>query len=443
LNSKIFTDYQETLDYFFHSRPHGTIKLGLSRIFKLLELIGHPQTKFKALQIAGTNGKGSVTRLLSTIFTELAFRTGANYSPHLVRFNERITFNNQLITDQEIVELANDIYDAVNIMDKLSEEMKPSFFECTTAMAFKFFEKMACDIAAVEVGLGGRLDATTSLNPVITAITSIGLDHVKTLGDTIEKIAYEKAGIIKEKTPIICGTNISEAVSVIKTVAEKRKAAFYQYKQDYDYEIVQNKINDNMFHFFSKKKDIKDIKIKLNGIHQMKNASTAIMAYLTFCEKQDIEFSVETLKKAIWNANWPGRFEILAEDPVIIVDGAHNVEGIDALIENWKVYYGEEKPILLTGMLSGKDYTHIVKVLSNISSSVIITEPNSPRETDTSLIIREYCKHKKENEVVYLPDHKEACMKALALSGRTKHPILITGSLYVIGYLKEIIKKNH
>ncbi len=443
MNSKIFTDYQETLDYFFHSRPHGTIKLGLSRIFKLLELIGHPQTKFKALQIAGTNGKGSVTRLLSTIFTEMSFRTGANYSPHLVRFNERITFNNQLISDQEIVELANDIYDAVNTMDNMSEEMKPSFFECTTAMAFKYFEKKTCDIAAVEVGLGGRLDATTSLNPIVTAITSIGLDHVKTLGDTIEKIAYEKAGIIKERTPVICGTDISEAVSVIKGIAEERNAPFYQYKKDYDYEIVESQINNNKFHFYSKKIDIKGIKIKLNGTHQMKNASTAIMTYLTFCEKQGIKFSINNLKMALWNAYWPGRFEKLSDEPLIIVDGAHNVEGIDSLIENWKMYYGKEKPILLTGMLSGKDFTSIVKSLAEISTSVIITEPNSPRETDTSLIIKEYLKHKKETDVVYLPDHKASCMKALDLSREKKVPILITGSLYVIGYLKEIMNSNH
>lgn len=365
-----FTHYQEALDYFFHSRPHGTIKLGLSRINRLLELIGNPQKKFNAIQIAGTNGKGSVTRLLSTIFTELSFKTGANYSPHLISFNERMTYNNQLISNTEIVELANDIYEAVNSMDQISEEMRPSFFECTTAMAFKYFEKKACDIAAVEVGLGGRLDATTSLDPVVTAITSIGLDHVKTLGDTIEKIAYEKAGIIKYQTPIICGTDITEAVSVIKMIAKEKDAPFYQFSKDYYYEAVENTINKNVFNFYSRKIDIKDIQLKMNGTHQMKNASTAIMAYLIYCEKKDLDVSVETLKKAISIANWPGRFEKLSDDPLIIVDGAHNTEGIDALVENWKIYYGELKPILLTGMLSGKDYTNIVKALSDISSSV-------------------------------------------------------------------------
>jgi len=443
LKKQLFTDYQQTLDYFFHSRPHGTIKLGLQRICKLLELIGNPQHNFDALQIAGTNGKGSVTRLLSTIFTELAFRTGANYSPHLVRFNERISYNNKLISNEEIVTMANSIYEAVHSMDQISEEMKPSFFECTTAMAFKFFQYKACDVAAVEVGLGGRLDATTSLYPVVTAITSIGLDHVKTLGNTIEKIAYEKAGIIKHETPIICATDLPEAVNVVQNVAKERCAPIYEFSKDYNYEVVETKIDDNTFHFFSKKKDIKNIKLKMNGIHQMKNASTAIMAYLVYCEKKEMPLRVDALKSALASATWPGRFEKLSDNPLIIVDGAHNGEGIDALTNNWKIYFQQVKPILITGMLSGKDYTQIVKSLSDITNSVIITEPNSPRDTDTSVIVNEYKKHKKTEDVFYVSDHKQACMKALELSVQKQLPILITGSLYVIGYLKEIFTSVH
>lgn len=443
MKTKIFTDYQQVLDYFFNSRPHGTIKLGLKRILKLLELIGNPQNNFNSIQVAGTNGKGSVTRLLSTIFTDLTFQTGANYSPHLVNFNERITCNNRLINNNEVVELANDIHDAVSTMDEISPDMKPSFFECTTAMAFKFFEKKACDIAAVEVGLGGRLDATTSLKPVITVITSIGLDHVKTLGDTIEKIAYEKAGIIKNETPIICGTHKPQAIAVIREVAKANKAPIYQFSKDYYFEIVKNRIDDNIFNFFTPKTQFKNIKLKMNGIHQMKNASTAIMSYLIYCERQNIKVSLDKLKNAIWNSNWPGRFEKISSNPLIIVDGAHNTQGIDMLLENWKIYFGQEKPILLTGMLSGKDYTHIVQVLSDISSAVVITEPNSPRDTDTSIIVKEYKKHKKECDVHYISDHKEACLKALNLSNLHNNPILITGSLYVIGYLKEIMKTYH
>ena len=440
MTKKIFSDYQETLDYFFHSRPHGTIKLGLERIKRLLHLIGNPQTSFDALQIAGTNGKGSVTRFLSTIFTESGFKTGANYSPHLVRFNERITYNNEMISDEDIVIIANEIYEAVDTMDKISEEMKPSFFECATAMAFKYFQKKDCEIAAVEVGLGGRLDATSALNPDVTAITSINFDHVKTLGDTIEKIAFEKAGIIKSNTPMICGTDLPDAVNIIEMVAREKKAPFYRYLEDYHYFSVKNELNANEFHFQSKKLDINNLKLKMNGIHQMKNASTAIMAYLLYCEVKGLEYSVDVISRSFEKAYWPGRFEKISEDPIIIVDGAHNGEGIDSLIENWKIYFNAQKPILLTGMLSGKDYHTICKVLSDISDSVIITEPNSPRDTDTSLIVQEYLKHKEKQEVFYLPEHKEACLKALELSQHDNLPILITGSLYVIGYLKEIMR---
>jgi len=435
----IFRNYQETLDYFFHSRPHGTIKLGLERIKRLLHLIGNPQTSFDSLQIAGTNGKGSVTRFLSTIFTESGFKTGANYSPHLVRFNERITCNNEMISDEDIVNIANEIYEAVDSMDKISEEMKPSFFECATAMAFKYFQKNDCEIATVEVGLGGRLDATSALNPDVTAITSINFDHMKTLGDTIEKIAFEKAGIIKSNTPMICGTDMTDAVRVIEMVAREKKAPLYQFLEDYHYIAVKNELNANEFHFQSKKLNMNNLKLRMNGTHQMKNASTAIMAYLVYCEVKGLEYSTDVIRRSLEKAYWPGRFEKISDDPIIIVDGAHNGEGIDALIENWQIYFSAQKPILLTGMLSGKDYHQICKVLSDISDSVIITEPNSPRETDTSLIVQEYSKHKEKQAVAYLPDHKEACLKALEQAQRKKIPILITGSLYVIGYLKEIM----
>ena len=397
MDKKEFTDYNETLDYFFHSRPHGTIKLGLSRIKKLLDLIGSPQKAYHSLQIAGTNGKGSVTRLLSTIFTELSCKTGANYSPHLVRFNERITYNNKLISDNEIVEIANELLEAVDKMDQISEEMRPSFFECATAMAFKYFEKKGCDIAVVEVGLGGRLDATSSLEPVVTAITTIGLDHVKTLGDTIEKIAFEKAGIIKHGTPVISGSDLPEANKIIKEVAKEKKAPYYQFSKDFHFETVKNKIDSNVFNFYSKAIDIKNIKLKMNGLHQMKNASTAIMTYLLYCEFMGKDYNIKSLRNAIEGANWPGRFEQLSVNPLIIVDGAHNSEGISALIENWKIYFGDDKPILLTGMLSGKDIKYIIKALSDLSQAVIVTEPNSPRETDTSIIVKEYTKYKRVN----------------------------------------------
>jgi dihydrofolate synthase/folylpolyglutamate synthase len=446
-NTKIrtFDNIDDTLQYFFKSRPHGTIKLGLQRIKTLLRNIENPEKSFKSIQVAGTNGKGSVTRILSTIFTTLGFRTGANYSPHLVKFNERITFNNELIRDEDIVKVANQLSEAVFLMDSQSEDMKPSFFECTTAMAFKYFENRRVDVATVEVGLGGRLDATTALHPEITVITSIGLDHTKTLGETIPLIASEKAGILKEETPLVCGTYKKEAVEVINKVAAEKKVKVYQIEKDYSFEAVRNKINSNIFNFHSENMNIENIELKMNGFHQFQNASTAIMAYLAFCNKIGIEADIHALKNALKNAFWPGRFEVLNETkkPYVVVDGAHNPEGINALIKNWKTYFPGKKPVLLTGMLSGKKYSSMTSELAAISEEIVVTEPNAPRETDTQLIFNEYKKHKSERQVHYMADHIKACERAFELSEKYDSPILITGSLYVIGYLKKIMLENY
>ncbi|HOO31770.1 MAG TPA: folylpolyglutamate synthase/dihydrofolate synthase family protein [Thermotogota bacterium] len=442
---KKFDNIEDTLQYFFKSRPHGTIKLGLQRINTLLRNAGNPEKSFKSIQIAGTNGKGSVTRMLSTIFTTLGFRTGANYSPHLVQFNERITFNNEMISDDEIIKTANQLIEPVSLMDKQSEEMKPSFFECTTAMAFKYFENRRVDVATVEVGLGGRLDATTALHPEVTVITSIGLDHTKTLGDTIPLIAAEKAGIIKEETPLVCGAYKKEAVDVIQKVAEERKAKMYLINRDYSFEKVSTRINSNIFNFQSENLTIENVELKMNGTHQFQNASTAIMAYLAFCEKTGIHPDISALKNGLKNTFWPGRFEVLNEagKTPIIIDGAHNPEGIDALMENWNIYFPAKRTVLLTGMLSGKDYSYMTSRLASISEEIVVTEPNAPRETDTQLIVEAYGKVKNASEVHYLSDHGEACEKAFELALKYDSPILITGSLYVIGYLKKIIQEKY
>jgi dihydrofolate synthase/folylpolyglutamate synthase len=440
-----FENIDDTLQYFFKSRPHGTIKLGLQRIKTLLRNAGNPENSFKAIQVAGTNGKGSVTRILSTIFTTLGLRTGANFSPHLVKFNERITFNNEMISDEDIVTVANQLSEAVAVMDAQSEEMKPSFFECTTAMAFKYFENKRVDVAAVEVGLGGRLDATTALTPDVTVITSIGLDHTKTLGDTIPLIAAEKAGIIKEEVPLVCGTTKKDAVEIIAHVANKKNAKMYLMNRDYSFEVLSNQINSNRFTFHSENLTLDNIELTMNGIHQFQNASTAIMAYLAYCEKNTIDPDIDALRKGLKKAYWPGRFEVLneTEKNPVIVDGAHNPEGIKALIKNWNIYFPEKKAVLLTGMLSGKDYAFMTSQLSSISKEVIVTEPNAPRETDTRLIVDAYKKMRDAHDVHYEPEHIKACEKAVELSRIHDAPILITGSLYVIGYLKKIIQENY
>jgi len=446
MTKDIFSDYDSAVDFLFNSRPHGTIKLGLERIKKLLSFLDNPQQTFQSIQTAGTNGKGSVTRTLSTLMNTAGFKTGANYSPHLTRFNERITIDNKEISNNEVVRAVNRIHPAVTKMDNISEEMRPSFFECVTALAFQFFKSKKVDTAAVEVGLGGRLDATTALSPIITVITSIGLDHTKTLGDTIEKIAYEKAGIIKPGTPIISGVQQKEACAVIEAIAKEKEAPFYQLGSDFNYTATGFKPGQNTMDFFDQRNNavLKDVTVSLNGEHQLANTATALMAYQLFCEITSNPFDEGVIRQALSTVFWPGRFEIISHRdpqlhrPLIVVDGAHNQQGISALVRNWRHYFKTSRPVLLTAMLSGKEYEKMVKELSSISGDVIVTEPKSPRKTDTQLILNAYKKYKNDEELTYYPDHRKACTNALYKADENT-PLLITGSLYAIGYLKEII----
>jgi len=439
-----FENIEQVIDYLYFKRPHGQVKLGMERIEYLVEKLGKPNLEYNTIHVAGTNGKGSVTRTLSTIFTEMGFTVGANYSPHLVKFNERITVNNENISDEEIVEVVNRLYPVIEEMDSISEEMKPSFFEIISAMGFEYFKMKQVDLAIIEVGLGGRYDATSVVHPDVCVITNVGFDHMKTLGNTLAKIAFEKSGIIKDFIPVVTGSEEIEALEVIREVSEEKKTRLHVLNEGFSYIDKNMKIAENVFDFSDDKYRFEDLVLNLNGIHQFKNCSVAIKAYIEYCVKNDIEVDENSLRNALKKVFWPGRLELVSDNPQIIVDGAHNKQGIDALVENWKTYFPGIRPILLTGMLSDKEFDEMTKKLSDLAVKVVVTEPNAPRETDTSLIVDSYKKNMPDDSVFYFKDHESACKKALELSSEVSGkgtPILVTGSLYVIGYLKEILLK--
>ncbi len=439
MNEKVFfSDIRQVIDYLYFKRPHGQVKLGMQRIEYIMEKLGNPQKMYKTIHVAGTNGKGSITRTLSTILTETGLKVGANYSPHLVKFNERITVNDENISDDDIVEVMNHLHPVIEEMDRISEEMKPSFFEIITAMAFEYFKMKEVDAAVIEVGLGGRFDATSVVVPQVCVISNVGFDHMKTLGDTLAKIAFEKSGIIKRGIPVITGSEEPEALEVITRRCLEENSELYVLRNEFCYEPVKTVMSANVFDYSDEELRMKNLELNLNGLHQFKNCSVAIKAYKEYCKSTNTEFDEKSVRNALKKVNWAGRFEKISDSPVIVIDGAHNMQGVDALIENWNTYFPGEKPVLLTGMLSDKEFGPMIKKLACLSGHVVVTEPEAPRETDTMLIFNAYKEHLPEDSVFYFSDRNEACEKAKELSDYFGIPILITGSLYVIGYLKEI-----
>ena len=432
----IFKTMDDFYSFLYESRPHQQIKLGLERIFKLSRQLGHPERAFRSIHVAGTNGKGSVTRMISAFLTDMGYTVGANYSPHLVNFSERITLNEEPVSDEDLLRVLNAVYPAIERMDRLDQKMKPSFFEIVTLLAFEYFREKKADFASIEVGMGGRLDASNILRPEVCVITSIGFDHMKSLGNTLAKIAGEKAGIIKKKVPLVCGAISAEAAATIRSRAKKMESPAFCLGEGYSYYPRLCAIDDNRFDYFEPGYALKDISVRLNGRHQFLNGATAICAYRRLCDRTGIPYREETVRSVLRKISWPARFERIATAPDIIIDGGHNPPAFETLVKAWRDYYGKQKAIFVTGILSDKDYPKMIEVIAPILSHVIVTEPKAGDRVRIEEVAEAFRERLEGVQTELIKDHREACVRALALSGGEK-PILSAGSLYLVGYIKD------
>ncbi|HNR63088.1 MAG TPA: folylpolyglutamate synthase/dihydrofolate synthase family protein [Thermotogota bacterium] len=432
----VFKTMDEFYEFLYESRPHQQIKLGLERIFCLSRRLGYPEKSFRSIHIAGTNGKGSVTRMISSFLTAMGYTVGANYSPHLINFSERITLNDEPIPDKDCLRVLNAIYPAIAQMDQMDQKMKPSFFEIVTIMAFQYFMEEKVDFASIEVGMGGRLDASNILRPEVCAITSIGFDHMKSLGNTLAMIAGEKAGIIKKKVPVVCGAIRPEAAAAIRKRARLMESRAYFIGEDYSFYPKHCAIDDNRFDYFEPGYSLKDISLRLNGRHQFLNAATAICAYRRLCYRTGVLYQEETVRSVLRKVTWPGRFERIATAPDIVIDGGHNPPAFETLVKAWREYYGDQKAIFVTGILADKDYPRMIEIIAPILSHVIVTEPKAGERVQIEEVAEAFRERVGGVQTELIKDHREACRRALALSGKEK-PILSAGSLYLVGYIKE------
>ena len=420
-------NYTEALEY-IHGVSWTFCKPGLERIGELCERLGHPQKKLRFIHVAGTNGKGSTSAMLDSVLRAAGYKTGLYTSPYIRVFNERMRVNGENISDCELAELTEYIKP---IADQMTDS--PTEFELITALAFEYFARNNCDVVILEAGMGGRLDSTNIIDTsVLSIITGIALDHTAFLGDTVEKIAAEKAGIIKCEVPILYGGIDDSAEKIIKDKALEMNSFFT--RVDYDKLCVKDMTLDGTVFNFGK---LENLKIKLLGSYQPRNAAIVVSA-VEILRQNGFEISEGAMREGLSCAEWQGRFEILSREPLIIFDGAHNPQGIEAAVESVKLYFKEQKVCIVTGVLRDKDYTYIAKMLSIVASQAFTFTPDSPRALEAS----DYAKTLTSAGLTaeFSETVPEALAKAKAYAIENSCPIICAGSLYAYSEIIDSFK---
>lgn len=433
--------YQETLSYLdsfvnyekIHSYNYKE-SFKLDRIRHFLDLLGNPQNSLRAIHIAGTKGKGSTAAMVSSILTEAGLRVGLYTSPHLISFQERIKINMKDITESELSGLLEEMKPIIESMEKKDPL---TFFEIYTAAAFLYFKKMKTDFVVLEVGLGGRLDATNAVNTSISAITPISFEHIKQLGTTLTEIAYEKAGIIKENSICFSSLQQEEALEAIENVCRRKNTKLYYVGRDIIVEENSFNSNDQSFKVCGRFGEYRDLKLNLLGRHQIMNAALAI-GIIEALRLYGIVINQSVIQKALGKLNWPGRLEVVAKEPKIVLDGAQNVASTEVLLEAIKRHFVFKKLILILAISSDKDIKGIIETLSDFADEIILTKVYNPRAAEP-VTIKKFFKNTKN--LTLTNDTKEALCAAYAKAAQDDL-ILGTGSLFLVGELKEHLQKN-
>ena len=354
-------NYQESLAYLDSLGKFG-IRLGMERIEGLLRELGNPEQQIKTIHVTGTNGKGSVSSMITNILLAANLKTGKFTSPHLVKYNERITINGQDVDDDSFADLLTIVKTAADSVVAKGVCEQPTQFEVLTAAAFLYFALENVDYAVIEVGMGGLWDSTNVITPIVSVITNVSLDHTDRCGKTVERIAMQKAGIIKENVPVVTAAEGDDALGPIKAVAMFKQAKLYIYGRAFWGTEVESSMEGQTFTLHAGEYYSSDYSIRLPGEHQIANTSVAIVA-AKLVSKQDDRINELALHIGVANTVWPGRLERIAQAPDVILDGAHNPAGAEALRKALDKYYPEGKRIFVLGMMGDKDMTGVISRL--------------------------------------------------------------------------------
>lgn len=426
--------YEEAMKYITEVGNFGS-NYGLERTYKLLEHLGNPERDLKLIHIAGTNGKGSTTSMITEILMGEGYKVGMYTSPFIEEFEERIQINRNNIPKESLAILMDEIKVAV---DKVIEAgyNHPTEFEIITVLMLLYFKKENIDFGVIEVGLGGTLDSTNVIKPIIQVITSISFDHTNLLGNTLEKIAREKAGIIKKGIPTVIYPQQEEVLKVIKNKCFEMDSELYiANNENLKFKNIVNL--DKPYQLLKYNNEI-DILLPLLGEHQIINLSVAMQAIEVLNSKNIIDISIANIVKSIKNVSWKGRLEVLSNNPYVVIDGAHNIQGIKTLSRNIKKYFKYENLYLILGILADKDVEEMIKIITPMAKKVYSVTPNSIRGELAESLKDEVSKFNKNCKA--FDKYEEAYLEALN-DASEKDLILASGSLYMIGDMRKIIRK--
>lgn len=418
---------------FFHSLERFGVNPGLERIRALCDILGHPEKEFKYVHVAGTNGKGSVCTEISNVLREAGFRTALYTSPYVLDFRERIQVNNLMISEADLIDCANTVKSAVETLN--AKGIFPTEFEAVTAAAFLHFAHAGCSIAVLETGLGGRFDATNLIeDPIVSVITSVSLDHVKILGNTVEEIAFEKSGIIKPMCHTVTDAhNPESALAVIRRIADEKGAYLFSVSPEDLFQVVSSDITGTLINYRGAQ-----IRIPFLGEHQIRNAAVAIKA----CEVIGVsgfDITLKDIKAGLEASFIPARTEILCKSPLIILDGSHNDDSTSALAETLRSFLPERKTLAVMGMMEDKDCEKALRNLKGCFSRVIAVQPSNPRAMAADRFCSLLIKNGFQAESV--PDPIKAVDAALRKLSEYD-ALVVCGSLYLASDVREHLIKN-
>lgn len=415
--SPVSPDYRNVLHELYSLQKYG-IKFGLSQTANLLDGLGNPHIGRNFIHVGGSNGKGSVACLLESALRSCGYRTGLFTSPHLVRFSERFRVNGQPIPHEEVVELYEELR---AVMD---EREPPTFFEAVTAMALACFRKRETDIAIIEVGMGGRLDATNLVTPLLSLITNISLEHREFLGDTLLEVAGEKAGIIKDGVPVLTAATDRDVLDLFRRTCNERRAPMYHLDEDFNHWDRGTGLAFRGSHLA-----LEHTEIGLLGRHQRRNAAMALSA-LDILQGQGWPLPPEKLARGCARARWPGRLHLVTTTPRVVVDGAHNPEAMREMARNIREVFDFTRLIAVTGIMEDKDAPAMLEAIVPFTDHLVVTRPEYPRAMDPHTLA-EQCPEPVPSLEVH-PSLQNALDRARALAGE-RDLVLVCGSLFTAG----------
>jgi dihydrofolate synthase / folylpolyglutamate synthase len=414
--------YSETLQKIYNLRG-GMIDLRLDRMKRALALFGDPENACTSIHIAGTNGKGSTAAMLHAILSLAGYRTALYTSPHLVSFTERIRIDGDEITPDDVVAIAEEIERETAVAD-----VPLTFFEFVTIMAFVYFARQDAEVAVIEVGLGGRLDATNVITPLVSAITTISKDHEAYLGPDEISIAREKGGIIKPAIPVVIGKVSSEVEATLRGIAAERRAPVYSLGRDLNFSLK----DDQLFDYTGIKQYFSNLELALRGRHQRANAAVALAALELIAEQFPV--SEETLRAALRQVRWPGRMDVMLDRPTVMLDGAHNPEGVKALVEELSKFRPGRTVRLLFASMVDKEWELMLRSLAPVVDEVIFTKVAMERSADPQQLAEKLGASIPHRVIA---DSRTA-LRMLVEEAREEDVVVVAGSLYLLGEIRPV-----